>query len=80
MNSNPKLRNAIFIEILSVSKEAITKTIENNSKFDFPFKNCINCCHFREADEQCLHWHSRPPARVICYGCENHTDLNSVPY
>lgn len=72
----PKLRKEVFVELVST----IIRIIENNTAIQFPFKNCLNCEHFNEKDELCRYWKAKPPSRVICYGCDQHTDIGDIPF
>ena len=45
---------------------------------DKAVKTCLNCNWFNEEKEECLKYTARPPARVIAYGCKDHTD--DVPF
>lgn len=69
----PKLRREVEID-LNAFVNALMK------RNDFPFQNCISCCHFTEATELCKHWNAKPPARVIAYGCSNYQDETEIPY
>lgn len=46
----------------------------NTGRVSFPYKNCLNCTHWNEANEICGKFNSRPPAEVIVYSCEFHED------
>ena len=37
------------------------------------YRSCLTCIHFIEAMETCDKFRQRPPARVIAYGCNEHT-------
>lgn len=42
-------------------------------------RSCINCNHFREADEVCtMYGNQRPPARIIARGCDGHS--KEIPF
>lgn len=45
------------------------------------WQTCLNCRHFTEALEQCNLCvpPSRPPARVITFGCPAFEEVDSVP-
>lgn len=36
--------------------------------------SCLTCEHFVEANELCIKYKQRPPARVIAYGCPSWDD------
>lgn len=43
-------------------------------------RTCVRCIHFEEhAGEQCALAHSRPPARVIAYGCAAFSE-DDIPF
>lgn len=42
------------------------------------YRNCLTCRHFVEAMETCGEFNARPPARIIAYGCEKHS--NEIPF
>lgn len=44
-------------------------------RVSFPYKNCLNCIHWNEANEICGKFNSRPPAEIIVYSCEYHQDI-----
>lgn len=80
MNINsfkPTLRDTDRIDIVAYIR-GIERIITNTKQF--PFRNCLNCQQFAEATELCKRWNSRPPARVIAYGCEEHQDIEGVPF
>lgn len=44
------------------------------------YRSCLYCEHFDELNgEQCKLAKARPPARVICYGCEKFEDME-IPF
>lgn len=46
-------------------------------RVSFPYKNCLNCIHWNEANEICNKFNSRPPVEIIVYSCEVHEDVKS---
>lgn len=43
-------------------------------------RTCIRCIHFQEGSEQCRLANSRPPARVIAYGCTAFVEEEDIPF
>jgi hypothetical protein len=42
------------------------------------FQTCCNCSEWKPKEEICCKFNIRPPAKVICTGCEYHTD--NIPF
>ena len=42
------------------------------------YRNCLTCSFFIEQMETCSVLNQRPPARVIAYGCEKHSEV--IPF
>lgn len=79
MNILPKLRLSADINIRSSVGYAVLQHMQEIPGA-FPFKNCLNCAHFTEKDEMCNKYRSRPPAKVIAYGCPGHVDIDNLPF
>jgi len=44
-------------------------------------KSCLNCDLFNEETETCKKWNSRPPARVIAFGCGDWENVDdTIPF
>lgn len=87
MRFNPKLRDATKLDMLSAVRYAVEKELEQTKSGleslaaqRHPFKTCLNCDNFNEITEQCKLWNSRPPARVIVFGCDSHDDKDQIPF
>ena len=80
MGNKPTLRKEILTQFYDAWRNVTWKTIEHNGEFYYPFRNCINCEHFNEDQEYCRYWKAKPPARVICYGCDRHVDIGDIPF
>lgn len=75
-NSKPTLRDETRIDILAYIR-GIERKITDAKQF--PFRNCLNCQHFTVM-EICKLANQRPPAKVICYGCDLHDDIEGLPF
>jgi hypothetical protein len=43
--------------------------------------SCLNCDSFNEGLEICNKFNARPPARVIAFACEHHSNLeDEIPF
>ena len=78
MKFQPKLRDEAKIELRSNIEHGVTRIIENTVRY--PYKTCLNCDHFEETMENCKIWKTRPPARVIAFGCDKHEDNDFIPF
>lgn len=45
---------------------------------EHPFQSCITCDKFDEKEELCTLFKTKPPAKVIVYGCEKWED--KIPF
>jgi hypothetical protein len=43
-------------------------------------RTCLTCTLFNEKQELCNKWKSRPPARVIAYGCPDYFAEDEIPF
>lgn len=75
--TKPTLRDETRIDIYAYI-EGVKRIIIDPKQF--PFRNCLNCQNFSEVTEVCKLANQRPPARIICYGCEFHDDIKGVPF
>lgn len=41
-------------------------------------RTCLTCEHFNEKQEMCQLANTRPPARIIAFGCEMYADI--IPF
>ena len=80
MGNKPTLRKEILTQFYDAWRNVTWKTIEHNGEFYYPFRNCLNCEHFTEDQEYCRLWKAKPPARTICYGCDSHCDVGTIPF
>lgn len=74
----PKLRMEESLDINSAIRGMVKRVIQDEKHF--PYRNCINCRYFTENTSYCKKWDARPPARVICFGCDSHDDVNEIPF
>lgn len=72
----PTLRDEYRIDLKGSLFNLVMRIITDQ----YPYRNCLNCLHFTEATEQCKLWQSRPPARVIAFGCPSHHDIQEIPF
>ena len=42
--------------------------------------SCLSCKAFTESAELCGKFGSRPPARIIAFGCEHYKDSDTIPF
>ena len=78
MKFQPKLRDEVRIEFKSMVENGLRRIIETDVRY--PFKTCLNCDHFEEKLENCKIWKTRPPARVIAFGCDKFDDKEWIPF
>ncbi len=57
-----------------VDRGVITTALTNANVY----RNCLTCTYFVEHMEMCERFNARPPARIIAYGCEKHSD--EIPF
>lgn len=76
----PTLRKDILTQFYDTWRSIVWNSFEENAEINYPFRNCLNCEHFTEEKEICRLFNVRPPAKVICYGCERHCDLGNIPF
>lgn len=69
----PKLRRHAEIQINSALKTSIGAILKDESIF----QSCITCHFFEEITEKCKIAGSRPPARVIVYGCPKYVERST---
>lgn len=74
---SPKLRKEVLLDLKSSLDGIVQRYIETSP---FPFQNCLSCCHFIEQTEVCRQFNAKPPARVICFGCDKFEDVNQIPF
>lgn len=77
MKFKPTLREVEKIDLYAYIHGIIRKIQDEKH---YPYRNCLNCQHFVEVDENCKRWGMKPPARVICYGCSDHEDIETIPF
>jgi len=77
MRFKPTLRDIERIDIIAYIDGIKRKLTDQRN---YPFRNCLNCQQFEEAFENCKRWNTRPPARVIAFGCDNHEDIEEIPF
>lgn len=61
-------------------KEALLVIIKSTGNRSDYFKSCITCLHWDDAGELCKLANARPPAPVICDGCEKYEDFDEIPF
>lgn len=78
MKIKAKLREGAALElrasIINGAKNMMESTVNH------PYQTCLLCDHFQENTEQCKFYKSRPPARVIAFGCESFSDKDWIPF
>lgn len=74
MKFNPQLRSNAKEDLIKIITRLMT------TDYSYPYLTCINCDHFTEATEMCKQWNTRPPARVIAFGCEKYKDDDLIPF
>lgn len=74
----PIIRANELHAIVSEVGEAVFKRMSDRERACH--QSCITCTKFQEAEEMCLHYQARPPARVIAYGCPAYNDIDEVPF
>ena len=62
----------------TVLLEELAKQLVNWAGMSKVYRNCLTCANFVEPMELCEKYATRPPARVIAYGCDDHSD--NIPY
>lgn len=70
----PKLRpdaRATIVNIITVAMER---------DHNYLYQSCINCENFNDKTEQCYLAKTRPPAKVIVYGCEKWIEKDTIPF
>lgn len=60
-------------------KQAIKAVLEGGDKKGI-HQSCLSCSHFDETGEQCKKYSTRPPARVIAFGCRDYDDVDLIPF
>jgi uncharacterized protein YbaR (Trm112 family) len=54
---------------------------EFETMLDNKTKNCLKCIHFDEQKETCKEFNAKPPARIICHGCEKYFNIDDeIPF
>lgn len=71
----PQLRDGADYEIRDKMALELAKLMEKGL-----LKTCITCIYFTEASENCRIYSSRPPARVIAYGCKSYAQDDEIPF
>jgi len=42
---------------------------------------CLNCKHWsNDANEYCILFNAKPPAKIIVFGCDNYMDIQEIPF
>ena len=58
-----------------LKQEALTGLLDTivrqfkTGRVSFPYRNCLNCKCWNEANEICNKFNARPPAEIIVYSC-----------
>ncbi len=73
----PRLRVDARYDLQAAFNDLLMKLIEQTDPI---YKSCINCDNFNEPTEQCKIYKTRPPARVICFGCPEWSDKDEIPF
>lgn len=73
----PRLRIDAKYDLQAAFNNLLGNLIEQTDPI---YKSCINCDHFDEPKENCRLFKSRPPARVICFGCPKWEDKDEIPF
>ncbi len=73
---NNQFKPTIRIESKLNIYDSLIEILTNN----FSYQTCLLCKNFDEKDEECRLFKSRPPARVIAFGCNKFDDLDGIPF
>ncbi len=76
MHSKPKFRTGLTLRAEQLN-EAIAKAAFADNGL---WQSCISCDHWQSVNEMCGLYKSRPPARVIAFGCPSYADDNDIPF
>lgn len=60
-------------------KYAVEKIFKVN-RVGFLYRNCLNCIHWEEGNDQCGKFKLKPPAEIIVYSCEKYEDNDDIPF
>jgi hypothetical protein len=41
---------------------------------------CFNCASFKEAGIYCMIHKANPPPRIVCFGCDQYTPSDEIPF
>ena len=83
MTPKPQLRTQAKQDLHAALHGAVAGSIGamfNTS--NYPFRSCINCSAFDEVNEYCRRWKSKPPARIIVFSCDSHSEAldENIPF
>lgn len=66
-------RQQIYENVAALLQPVIVNTLHTATR------TCLTCDHFKEhSGEVCGLYHSRPPARIIAFGCPSYE--NEIPF
>jgi hypothetical protein len=77
MSSENNTNREALVGLIQAAVNGAIAGVFHNEK---PTRSCLSCVHFNEAEEICLQFKQRPPARVIAHGCPAYVDVLEVPY
>lgn len=81
MNIKLKLRKEASLEFHQKIVAAAFNSIENlNLSLEYPFQSCLFCLNFKNDIEICKLANTRPPAKVIVFGCPEFDDRDEIPF
>ena len=74
----PVMRTDTYVDLTSSISAAINKIIAN--PMTLPYRNCLNCEHWKYTDDLCGLYGAKPPTEILVYGCDSHKDDQDIPF
>ena len=68
----PILRQEVWLNL----QTDLVKTITRSNIF----QNCLNCMHWKNAEDKCGLYNAKPPAVIIVYSCPDYKDDGEIPF
>ena len=72
------MRQESYADFKSALDAAIAKVIAN--PLSIPYKNCLNCEHWKYTEDLCGLYKAKPPTEILVYGCDSHKDDQDIPF